>query len=270
MALKRFSALQMKVLTLVSMGLLAGITALGLVAMALGGSGVQFARVAHLPSGLFASLLLIGLALLVFGALAILSSNVEAIRKLPLYVGSLVACTLAVLGLFLVGFLGSAPERPYLTSAVFEETWLAGPASAHVGVERAFICCGLLGPGDFYGEGWNASCPATQLQKTKCCSQMHVRNVSLLTGSCALDQPRYACCMETTSLWPCYRLRPCLSVVMEWFDRHTSRIVVFSFIAGTVGLLAMVAGFVVSSFLIDAQHAATHPFESMGDLDETL
>ena len=94
---------------------------------------------------------------------------------------------------------------------------------------------------------------------------MHVANISLLTGSCQLDQPRYACCMTTTSLWPCYRLPSCLDVVMAWFNRHSARVVAFSFVAGTVGFVAISAGFVVSSFLIDQQAHVSDPFGSVDD-----
>lgn len=270
---KGLSPLKVKLLAIACVGLIVVVGVLGLTALAVGGNGIRFTSVASLPTGLFVCTLIIGMLTTACSVMAVLGLyfDVKVIKestKATLFNGSLALCALGMLGFFVVGFVGIEPERPYVASQLLEERWLSTPASAHEGVQRAFGCCGLFSADEFYGPNWNTTCAAGQLKKSVCCQGMRVRNATMLTGSCEINQKRYACCMATTSLWPCYRLQPCYEGVMAWFNTHSKRTTAFAFVAGSIGLISLSTAFLASSFLADHQARKAAPYDNMVEEEE--
>jgi len=248
----------------------ASFSVIGLIALALGGSGIQNAGVALLPSGLFAGLLLLGLALLFIGALALAATF---ITKSPLYIIylTLSLCALATLGLYLEGFIGqaAAEQKRMSTGALFEEHWQSNKLEVRADIERSFVCCGLESPADFYGTpNWNRSCPLSALARNVCCQGMNwAGNVSALSGECGATQPRYACCTKTA--WPCYRLPACFGVVTEWFITHTLRCTRCA-IGSAIYLTLVLPVLFVGVHLIDAAKQRKSNFGPLTEEEEDI
>ena len=193
--------------------------ALGSVTVAVAGGAISRVSVAAFNRDAFVGVLMCGLGVFVFGVAMFVGAKTT---HMPLFLGATGGTALLALTLLLVGAL-SAPvtsTAAYIDSALFEEHWYQAPPSRRVEIERTFGCCGLTGPGDFYGARWNATCAPTTLARTACCVGMRLglgQNVSTLEGSCGVAELRYACCSAATQ-WPCYRMPPCLDTVVAWFS----------------------------------------------------
>lgn len=173
-------------------------------------------------------------------------------------VGSLALCGVLIILSYAVAFAAlSRSSYSFSRDAYLEEQWQMFKDSERASIEREFGCCGFNSQADFYGLGWNSSCPKGELNRNTCCKGIKqwdhlMKNVSINNGACESTQLRYQCCVPETTVWPCYRLPACHSVVLEWFQHQFKFIAIYILVTSTLQA-CMLATIVLTSVLLDSQ-----------------
>ena len=240
------------------------LNALALVSIVYAATGVSRENAAMVPgSGLSTSLIWMSICMCL-GALVALVGFTK--QRGYVFGGGLVVAGIFLLFYMILGVVAySKSGFSYVVDATLEEQWQYAKAAQRADIEHLFGCCGFEGPGDFYGANWNATCGAS-LVKSTCCrgitqwDKLHASNYTT-TDTCTATQERYQCCVSAAT-WPCYRLPPCHSALLAWYQSHYAAL--FRFVIG-VGAV-MVASFVsivALSVAIDSVAESVDEFATM-------
>ena len=204
----------------VVLGIVLFVFAVGIVGMV--GAALSASVLALIPTSLSATLLCLGLALLVIPIVFCVA--LWRRRRDTM----LVALTLlyALFVLFLGVGIVAATEAEFSTGAsvLLHAAWVSAPSSAQASVEKMFNCCGFDSIDDFYGPQWNVNCVYNQ-SFASCCDLRVPSNLPSPPANTSApfhcSHTKLRCCIDLSiDHYPCYELPSCSVATAEWARSH--------------------------------------------------